>query len=486
MKHTAIYIRKSREDKDKPSHRLIVQREQLPAYATAQGWLYTIYDDGHASAARGKTDDLKERSRLEADIHAGTIERIICIELSRLSRDDSLQDYVAWLHLCAERGVKLATLSRSLDPSQHSDWMLLLMEGGFSSVEMKVLKGRMKEGHDQAWRAGKFMGGTPPPPYIYDHAAGRPVIDPRQLSRMRKLWQMAETTSAKKIAETLGMPEIAVRRALADERLEFYQAKRKDPATGEIIICDWDPCINAEQALRIRSGRRSRKPPDSKAAFGGLLSAMQILYCGHCDFTAKVWHNSKTRADGSRIDYYGCRSRGTRDKCPQSRLIRQDVADPIVIEVFCDTMENMETIQELWRNERENSDKGGELEDVLTRLQADEARKKRLVNAIAEGIIDFADARKQITEITGRIETLQKQRQELMMNEMTPAWEELQMTREEFNSLTVIEQRAILQLAIKRIRLYHHRIEITFHFPIASNGARSRSIELPKQKTPPS
>ncbi|HAR45079.1 MAG TPA: DNA recombinase, partial [Nitrospiraceae bacterium] len=67
----AIYIRKSREEKDKPSHRLTVQREQLPAYAAAQGWSYEVYDDGHASAARGKTEDLKERSRLEADIRAG-------------------------------------------------------------------------------------------------------------------------------------------------------------------------------------------------------------------------------------------------------------------------------------------------------------------------------------------------------------------------------------------------------------------------------
>lgn len=35
--NAAIYIRKSREDKDKHAHRLTVQREQLPAHALAQG-----------------------------------------------------------------------------------------------------------------------------------------------------------------------------------------------------------------------------------------------------------------------------------------------------------------------------------------------------------------------------------------------------------------------------------------------------------------
>lgn len=84
----AIYLRKSRKDKDKHAHRLIVQREQLPAYAIAQGWQPVIYDDGHASAARGKADDLKERARLEGDIRAGKINIILTIELSRLSRDD--------------------------------------------------------------------------------------------------------------------------------------------------------------------------------------------------------------------------------------------------------------------------------------------------------------------------------------------------------------------------------------------------------------
>ncbi|MBE0653119.1 MAG: recombinase family protein, partial [Bacteroidales bacterium] len=100
MLSCAIYIRKSREDKSKPAHRLTVQREQLPAYAKAQGWTSLIYDDGHASAARGKTEDLQQRNRLESDIRAGKINIILTIELSRLSRDDSMQDYTAWLHLC--------------------------------------------------------------------------------------------------------------------------------------------------------------------------------------------------------------------------------------------------------------------------------------------------------------------------------------------------------------------------------------------------
>ena len=241
----AIYIRKSREEKDKPSQRLTVQRSQLPTHATAQGWAISIYDDGHASAAQGKTESLKERARLEADIRGGKINIILTIELSRLSRDDTMQDYIAWLTLCADHRVKLATMSRILDPAQHSDWMLLLMEGGFSSVEMKVLRGRMKEGRDQAFQSGKFLGGGCPPPYRLDKAQGRLVIDPEQLARTQQVWKLAETMSARQLAMHLNMPLISTRRMLADDRLLFCQALRMEPATGETIPCDWQPCLDA-------------------------------------------------------------------------------------------------------------------------------------------------------------------------------------------------------------------------------------------------
>lgn len=182
----AIYIRKSRDEAGKDNHRLTVQRQQLPAHAKAQGWQPIIYDDGHASAARGKTESLPERARLEADIRAGRIDIILTIELSCLSRDDSMQDYTAWLHLCSEHNVKLATPSRTLDPKQYSDWMLLLMEGGFSSVEMKVLQSRMKEGRQEAFRAGKYLSGNPPAPYYHDKAEGGLLINSQKLKKVKQ------------------------------------------------------------------------------------------------------------------------------------------------------------------------------------------------------------------------------------------------------------------------------------------------------------
>lgn len=479
----AIYIRKSREDKDKPSHRLSVQREQLPAHAAAQGWEIEIYDDGHASAARGKVEDLKERGRLEADIRAGRIGVILTIELSRLSRDDSLQDYVAWLHLCAEHRVKLATMSRILDPSQHSDWMLLLMEGGFSSVEMRVLKGRMKEGYDHAYREGRFLGGTPPAPYVYDPREKRPVIDPDQLAHLKTIWKLAETHSAQAISVELSVPEVSVRRAISDKRLLVYQSLRVDPSTGEYIRCEWEPCMDAEQAARIRAGRRTRVKGNDRRPYAALLSNLQLLYCGYCGNTAKTWSDSKIRKDGSRRHYYGCQTKNVKNKCEKARLIPQTILHDRLIENLFNTLAQGDALKLFWQMEMDRENPGKELEALAKRAQKERDKKARLVAAISEGVLEFTDAKLQMAGINQALEDIEAERRSLTVQAArAPDWTALELTREEFEDLHSDDQREFLQAIISKITIYENYAIVTYPFPRNADGDRTSRIKFPPKQ----
>lgn len=484
--NAAIYIRKSREEKDKPSHRLTVQREQLPAYASSQGWTSSIYDDGHASAARGKTEDLKERGRLEADIRAGRIDVILTIELSRLSRDDSLQDYVTWLHLCAEKRVKLATMSRILDPSQHSDWMLLLMEGGFSSVEMRVLQTRMREGREQANRAGKFLGGQLPAPYVQGRGKGVPEIDPEALERMQRLWQLAEVKSTRAIAEDLGMPLISVRRAISDERLLFYQARRLDD-TGALIPCAWEPCMDEAQAARIRANRKNRFSGGTRRPAGGLLSNLDMLVCGYCGRSVRAWKNGRTRKDGVRVDYYGCKANELKRTCPPSRLIPQEAMDNRVLTNIFGTLGNVEALREAWHASGQGSSdttRAAALEQEDAALQV---KKQRLVAAVVEGVISFADAKGERARLEAGLARVAKERGELAASHMPePEWEMLDFTRDDFDALDFEEQRGLVRLIVKQIRVYASYLLIEYRFPRTLSGDRLARVHLPpKAKTGP-
>lgn len=484
MTTCAIYIRKSREDKDKPSQRLQVQREQLPTHATAQGWAWSVYDDGHASAAQGKTESLKERARLESDIRAGKINIILTIELTRLSRDDSLQDYVAWLDLCSRHNVKLATMTRMLDPGQNSDWMLLLMEGGFSSIEMRVLKTRMNEGWQQAWQKGKWLGGTPPPPYTYDLANSRPVIDPAQLPLMQQIWQMAETMSAKAITEQLGLPQSFVRRSISDERLLIFQAKRIDPDSLQALPCDWEPCLNAEQAARISTGRRTRKSGTGlRAAYASLLSAMNILYCGYCGATAKTWQGNKTNS-GRWPSYYGCQKKNGHT-CLRSRMIKQEILNKLVIENLINTLDGIDHLKQCWMALQGGGDPGQQLADLVKQERVEESKKKRLITAISEGVLEFAEAKAKISEINASIQGIASARDNLIQRQIAHFdFDSISITRDEFNNMDTGEQREIIQAAIQRIDLHHSYAVITYHFPRTIEGDCASRINLPPAEKP--
>jgi len=477
-----IYIRKSREERDKDSHRLTVQREMLPEYARAQGWEVAIYDDGHASAARGKAEDLVERGRLERDIRAGRVQVVLCIELARLSRDDSMQDYVRWLDLCSELRVTLAIPGQSYNPADPDQWTMLIMAGGFSSREMKVLTARMKEGRDEALRAGKWISGNPPLGYRYDKAARGLIIDPAQHARILRIFQLAETSSARAIAEQLGLPLIAVRRAIADDRLLIYQGKRR--LGDDIVTGQWPALLSPEQAERIRANRRNGYSGYVRREYAGLLSNLgQLLVCGYCGRALRAQHGRTRQSDGKRLDYYACQDHH-RSRCTKSRFIPQVVLDNKIVEHVFKTLANLDTLRAWWQAAQTDGDDGEQLRRIEQGIVDQQARKQRLIAAISDGVIDFADAKQKRQEIAAAIDDLQHQQADLLARRHTPPdWDALTLSRAEFDVLDATDQREFLSAILRHVRVYHDQTRLEYKFPRNASGATIARIPLPEAKT---
>ncbi len=486
MTTAAIYIRKSREDASKLAHRLTAQREQLPTHARAQGWQPEIYDDGHASAAKGKTEGLTQRARLEADIRQGKVHVILCIELSRLSRDDSMQDYVAWLYLCSEHNVKLATPSRVLDPAQPSDWMLLLMEGGFSSVEMKILQRRMAEGRLEATRAGRYLGGNPAPPYIYSKQISGLVVDEAANQKMQILFKMALTSSIREIAKVLNMPIISVRRAMMEDRLLFYQGRRRDPVTNEIIQGEWPAIIDAETAYKILDARTKRPAGGPRRQAAGLLSNLNgLTVCGYCNGNTRGMVNSYKRKDGTKISYYACQAKDLGRLCFGARMFPQHIIDDRVITNLVGTLDHVEELQQHWLA-AQSTDTVGQINKLERQEASLVSQKKRLVAAVTEGVIDFADAKEKRQEIEAGIISVTTQLASLRLVGSEPAWDDMNITAEEFDMLDFEEQREVITIAIRRIRIFANYLQIEYRFPRDSSGNTTARVHLPpKGRTDP-
>jgi site-specific DNA recombinase len=482
----AIYIRKSREDKSKNACRLQAQKTELPKYAQAQGWSYTIYDEDYASASKENLQNLKERNRLEQDIRIGKIDVILVIEFSRLSRDDTMEDFASLLETCKKNNVLLATPGRVYNLAHPIEWMTLVLEAGVSSVEMKVLKIRMEQGRRAACLAGKWAGGKLPRPYVYDKKNRKILVDQTALKEIKRVWRLAETHSAKAISEKLGLPYSNVRRAISDDRLDFFQAVRSNPDTGEIITCEWEPVMTKDQAARIRVSRRTRSTNGKSTKPNSLLSGLSLLKCGYCGRTTKTWGGSNVRKDGTILYYYGCSSKDVKDKCEKSRSVAQLILDERVLTNVFNTVTSLEDLMSHWLTSQGNNGLADELKLLESEKLALQQKSERLIHLYMENIMSLDEIAKDKHKIIGALDTIQAEISELESRQLSPPdWDSLLLTREEFEYLDQVDQRRFLALILDQIRVYDSYAILTYKFPRTSNGDCTGRIHLPPAQRGP-
>lgn len=299
---------------------------------------------------------------------------------------------------------------------------------------------------------------------------------------MQTIWHMAETMSARAIAAEVGKPEIFVSRSLSDKRLLFYQALQPDLQTGEMINCDWPAVMTAEQAKLIKAARRIRRTSKqgTKRQFSALLSNLQLVFCGYCGRTVKTWTNTRKRADGTCVNYYGCQTKDTRLKCERARLVAQNVLDFAITTNVFNTLSDLAGLAHYWDAHQERMNTGEELQRTGEEIKKLQEKKKRLISAITNGVMELSDAKEAMDEIKNRIETLEQQRHDIAANIMAPPdWDSIDLTRDEFSQLDMIHQREFLQLVIDKVDLFNMHALITYKFPRKPDGTHTAKINLP-------
>lgn len=478
-----IYIRKSRKD-DKPGYRLQAQREDLPKYAAVKGWRYKIYDDGHASAARGKGGSLEKRQELIDDIKAGLIDVVLCMEYSRLSRDESMADYVAFLSLCVDNNVKLATAQTMHDPSQDSEWFMLLMEGGFSAVEMRKTSRRMAEGYNRAHNEGQFLGGVPPAPYIYSRIEQKPVIDPDKKPQYLEILELAKKYPVSKIGDRF--PQFSdreIRRILEDHRLLYYAAKRINSENGEYVNCVWEPLITLEDVEEIKKSKLSWNARGGKTTRPAhMLTGLGILRCGYCGKSVKSYTDYRKKRRGKTEErynrpYYICTATSTNKKCPEAPTLRTEIMDAKVILNLVSTLAKQDAIRKGYEALMEK-ESGSEKTLIESQLRELEVKKHRIVKAISEGIIEFVDAKDQVETVKSQISTMQNRLANIDAPDYLNPDDLPDISLKDFDLLTFAEKREILSLCIREIKVYSNNIYIEYNFPTQGNGSNLNRIHM--------
>ena len=101
------------------------------------------------------------------------------------------------------------------------------------------------------------------------------------------------------------------------------------------------------------------------------------------------------------------------------------------------------------------------------------------MNAIAEGLIDFSDAKEQMKNIKFAIFELQD-KLNLLTNKVIkePDWDTFQITQEQFEILSFGEQREVIRSAIESIILNNSYAIIKYTFPRSKSGSYEARINL--------
>lgn len=493
MTRAGIYIRKSRQDKGQAAYRLELQRTKLPQFARSQGWTVELYDDGIISGSEVETR--REMVRLIADIEAGKINVVLCIEFSRLSRDDSMGDSLTFLNLCAAKQVKLATPERLLDPTDTASWFLALMEGGFSAVEIRTLKKRIREGQQVARSKGRWLGGIPPFGYTYNREKKLLVIHPETSKVVRAIFQdrVANGASLDAIVRTArnrGWPTPRGGHWVSTTVLRVLQNPLYSGFVrfnGKLVAASAEPLIdqetwNAAQHFRVR--------PPGRRTPSLILTGRGRVRCGYCESAVNcatsIWYR-KDGTKGKTHRYYHCYGRHRGVPCKTLRTVPNWELEGVILgvlgaicehrnEILDGIQQHLLALQGALPEQRKTLD--AQLRSVL-------AAEDKILKAYEAGAISLEQLKARNEANRQQTDALQK---DIMALDLQIARQggdfsrarleqRLDQFRERLQQASFEELRALVDPLVSGILLFNEKAEVTFSFPL--DGEVKHVFSLP-------
>lgn len=183
----AIYTRKSTNDRlDRDFNSLESQREVCSAYIRSQrhkGWVEVVerYDDGGQS---GGTLERPALQKLMSDIEHGAIDMVVIYKIDRLTR--SIRDFVRLMDQFERYEVGFVSITQNFDTSDSMGRLILNILLTFAQFEREMAADRIRDKVAQMKRRGQWTGG--PPPYGYDVADGKLVVNAVEAAQVRHIF----------------------------------------------------------------------------------------------------------------------------------------------------------------------------------------------------------------------------------------------------------------------------------------------------------
>ncbi|MDD6484354.1 MAG: recombinase family protein [Clostridiales bacterium] len=396
MDIAAIYIRLSKEDREKPeeeSESIQNQRRILDAYAEKQNWkVFDRYVDEDWS---GSDRSRPEFHRMIEDARAGKFNIVLVKTQSRFARDSKyIEDYIH--NLFAEKGIRFVSVVDNIDTCQRGSRLNSRVHAIFDEEQLELLSSNIRQSFEEKAKQGQFFGSMPPYGYKKDpQNKNHLIIDEEAAQNVRLIFEMtAAGASYKAVAKRLndmGAPipseykrrqgyrvdgmysapigkwtRDTVRSFLSNEVyrgtvvnhkstvVNFRTKKKRAVASEERIRIEHmhEAIIDDMLWDRVQELRKSRTKASSNAGAKHPLSGRVI--CGECG--AKMY---KCKSGG--IEYFRCYRASAAGECENNKRVRIDELEEIILK-------QLNTVLE----------KYGNSEYIAANIKLDDRRKRRL------------------------------------------------------------------------------------------------------------
>ena len=287
------YVRVSTQEQAENGWNLDVDRQRIRQIANAEGWeLVETFDDG------GRQGDDPDRPGFNRMLDTlDQVDVIVMRSLDRLSRDTFL--YALATRAIRAAGVKVHTFTGLVDLDSPEGELSSNVLAAIHRFEKRQISVRVRQAKQARAQAGLFPGGKRPYGYRQRDTTheGKPtgplVVDPVEAAVVRRMFELAETTSQRKIARILndeGIPssqggrwtQSTVARVLGSP-LYLGQIRRR--VDGQLELHDGKHKRIVDQDLWDRVNR-SRGTPERRAGgrplTSGHLLSRGLLRCGSC------------------------------------------------------------------------------------------------------------------------------------------------------------------------------------------------------------
>lgn len=191
MDVAAIYIRLSREDRDKgndESESIQNQRLILGAYAAEQGWrVYEYYIDEDWS---GSNRDRPAFHRMIRDAEAGKFNIVLVKTQSRFARDSKyIEDYIH--NFFSDNGIRFVSIVDNIDTQQIGSKLNSRVHAIFDEEQLDLLSANIRRSFDEKAKQGQFFGAMPPYGYKKDpEDKNHLIIDDEAATVVRLIFEM--------------------------------------------------------------------------------------------------------------------------------------------------------------------------------------------------------------------------------------------------------------------------------------------------------